>query len=1060
MDFFSVVRRYRPRAHRPFFVVILLVIFLPASPAAHAEDPVERFIIESDSIARSSGGKALAFYVKTYSILTGAAVNQLLDVAITVGDEGRKSDEEENIDFARLLSKIYLEKTGSRILLQQVEQYAGWNPAQRLLRKKAGKLEEEAVAARSARDFDKAHKFYDEARAIYIDIGDLYSTAVQWGSLGVLCWHAGDFNSVLKNYETALEARRSIENRILEGRTLNGLGTANYVLEKYGTAADYYQQAIDLRRKTNDLAGLGTSLTYMGNTLFEMGFLLKARNSFEEALAIIEKVGSPVQRFELLNSIASLYSDMGQMKRSNKIFHEALQIVVAEQDAVNEIICRMNIALNLGNTFHLNEAMNQLDIAQQLLINNPDPLQMIHIHKNRGVIFLAMGEMDNARDSFLSFLKESRRHEAPGLEMEALIKLGYLFWELGALDEALDFADSSRAAAERNQDGGIYREAHMLAAQLERVRGNYDKSMTHWQEALDQDRYEQAESRILEDEIGIANVTAYQGKSEEARKQYHSLKPRVIASGREDLLLPINLGLAHSFENEDPDSARHYYGQALEITENMRSEIGRAESGSGFFSSNYRYIYEEIARYYSKMSRNPGGEEWSSEAFRTIEKAKARGLLDLMQNSVVSDHSAEEEAVLDSIYSLDPSAPSDAARLQQFESRYRLIRDQRLKRTTGRLETIDYLPGLKEISAKLPKKTAMLSYALGDSVSLLWVIDRSGAELFELPPRSELALDAEILKDAVVCPGSGDAILRSAARRLYLSLIQPARIRLAKKRYLMIVPDGCLFEIPFELLLTDDPGKEDGWGELPYLARSYSTVYLPSASIYLKLRTAEKKKKFDLDIIALGDPDYSGSASRGKEELTPLPFSRTEIEKISSYFKDKRKLVLLGDEASEAALKAAIRSQSPRFIHIAAHGLVDPAEPIASSLALAPGPDDSEDGFLHTLEILSQPLHSRLVVLSACESARGRLGRGEGVVGLSRAFIGAGAQGVVSSLWAVSDESTSHLMNEFYRIMINEKKSAREALNKARMKLMKDPDFAHPFYWSAFIVTGTERSPW
>ena len=127
---------------------------------------------------------------------------------------------------------------------------------------------------------------------------------------------------------------------------------------------------------------------------------------------------------------------------------------------------------------------------------------------------------------------------------------------------------------------------------------------------------------------------------------------------------------------------------------------------------------------------------------------------------------------------------------------------------------------------------------------------------------------------------------------------------------------------------------------------------------------------------------------------------------------------------------------------------------------LCPDAEGREDGYLYTLEILSLPMDVGLVVVSACESARGRVSRSEGVVGLSRAFLASGAEGLVASLWAVSDESSAELMKEFYDSMLDEKRTAVAALNDARLALIRHPDYGHPFYWSPFIMIGTEKSPW
>ena len=326
------------------------------------------------------------------------------------------------------------------------------------------------------------------------------------------------------------------------------------------------------------------------------------------------------------------------------------------------------------------------------------------------------------------------------------------------------------------------------------------------------------------------------------------------------------------------------------------------------------------------------------------------------------------------------------------------------------------------------------------------------------------------LRDALTKPGAGDAALKSAARALYKSLVEPASARLAKKKTLIIVPDGFLFEIPYEVLLAEDAGDGAGWGDLSFLARSFTTLYAPSASVYANLAGAKKPPRYELDLLALGDPDYTGlaggagtgtaGASGPGGPLSPLPFSRDEVEKIASTTKPERATVLVGPEASEAALKKGLGAGTARIVHLAAHGLVDPAEPARSCIALSPDPASNEDGFFYTLEVLSAPVQARLVVLSACESAKGRLSRGEGVVGLSRSFIGAGAGGVVASLWKVSDESTSALMKEFYDRMIGKKVPAAVALGDARTALIENEKYAHPFHWSPFVMIGTDRAPW
>jgi CHAT domain-containing protein len=317
-----------------------------------------------------------------------------------------------------------------------------------------------------------------------------------------------------------------------------------------------------------------------------------------------------------------------------------------------------------------------------------------------------------------------------------------------------------------------------------------------------------------------------------------------------------------------------------------------------------------------------------------------------------------------------------------------------------------------------------------------------------------------MLRDAINAPGAGDRMFFNTSHALYEMLISVAAEQISKAKRVVIVPDGKLFGLPFEALLTKPAGKKYQWNELPFFARSVAPAYAPSASVYLRLERA-KTKKHARDLLAFGDPEYSSLEIRsGRQALDPLPHTRSEVLAVSARIDEERRSVYLGRDASEAALKQEIRNGSPRILHLATHGLIDPAEPAASSVVLAADEAAGEDGYLYTLEILSLPFDVGLVIVSACESARGRIGRGEGVVGLSRSFLASGARGVVASLWAVSDESTSVLMNKFYEKMIAEEKTAAEALNEARLSMMDKPDYSHPFHWSAFVFIGADRSLW
>ena len=1034
-------------------VLFLLVTLISFSPL-RAQDPVMDFIVAADSIYRGGGEEALAGYVEENPVIIGAAVHQLIDVAIIVGDQGSSVDEKDNMEFAGLIAGIYRDQTGETAPLDIVSIYAGWSAEKRSARARGKGLEESAKQLRGEQDFAAAEKAILGAIDIYREIGDGYSEAVCWGSLGVVAWYAGDFDAVMEYYGKALEKRRAIDNAILEGRTLNGLGTVNFILEEFEASERWYLGAIELRRSSKDIPGLTTSLTYLGNVYVRKGEVVDSREAYEAALELLEESGDPHKRLELLNGIASLYNDMGRHRLSNETYQEAVEIAVALEDRPAEAACRLNISLNLINSRRLSEAMDELDIVEGLLDQVSEQRLTLDFYRNRFLVYLERGELDRAREDLLIFLQRSRDFAAPSYEMDALVKLGYLYLELGAYDRGLACSDSALVLAEAAGDMTMVRETHVLSAQLERTAGRGTGALEHWRLALQIDSLSQADTWILEDEVGIANVLALQGRGEEAREQFKSLEARSREAGTSKYDQTIHLGIGHTWEDSDPEKAREYYERALGMVEESRVDAGGSAAGSGFLGGSRRYLYEEVARFYAGVASRTGDEFWSAEAFRTMERAKARGLLDLLEGSLAAETSAEEEALLDSIYSLDESSPDYGSRLERFQREFDRMRDERIDASTAGLTSGASVTGLEDIRKKLPRGTVMLAYAMGDSLSLLWVADRKGCDLYELPGRREIRLQVALFRDALTRPGPGDKVFIRSSTGLFEMLVEPAGERVEKAKNLLIIPDGCLFELPFEALLEGYPGG--GWADAPFLARSVTIFYAPSASVYMAIRKGGKKNKHALDLVAAGDPDYSLFGDE-KESLRPLPFTRAEVEGIGENFRENKRMILIGAEANEWALKEAIRSPGAGIIHIAAHGLIRPAEPAASSIALCPDPGGREDGYLHTLEILALPVDSRFVVLSACESARGRIGRGEGVVGLSRAFIAAGASNVVASQWAVPDESTSMLMRKFYRYLIKKKKPAHEALNMARMELLDHEIYSHPFYWSPFVIVGAGR---
>ncbi|MCI0470806.1 MAG: CHAT domain-containing protein, partial [Candidatus Aminicenantes bacterium] len=310
---------------------------------------------------------------------------------------------------------------------------------------------------------------------------------------------------------------------------------------------------------------------------------------------------------------------------------------------------------------------------------------------------------------------------------------------------------------------------------------------------------------------------------------------------------------------------------------------------------------------------------------------------------------------------------------------------------------------------------------------------------------------------------------------LYDKLFQPLEKYLKPGADIIIAPDGELAKIPFETFVA---GKNDQ-GQTTYLLEKYNIKYIQSASLLSLLRKYYKRDSASQNFIGFGDPvyDYKSFQAGKKERSNPAParcdeiselfrdqykqdkgaFGRLqasgeEVKTIADLFKNKeyRSVSYLRKDATEEKAKA-VDMRDFDYIHFSCHGILGE---MFQGLALSQIPGAAEDGYFTLNEVMNCDYHAKLIVLSACQTGSGKLQKGEGVTGLTRAFMYAGSPAVVAGLWKVDDLAAKELMIKFYRNMIDKKMSKPEALRQAKLALIKDGKFASPYYWSAFVLYG------
>jgi CHAT domain-containing protein len=368
-----------------------------------------------------------------------------------------------------------------------------------------------------------------------------------------------------------------------------------------------------------------------------------------------------------------------------------------------------------------------------------------------------------------------------------------------------------------------------------------------------------------------------------------------------------------------------------------------------------------------------------------------------------------------------------------------------------------------------PDKEYVLEFFLGERRSFAWLVTSNDVSVEILPGRQEIEKAVEPYLAAINTRPNNLylerrlATQRELAEKLCSQLLGRLAGRLAPDKQLIVVPDGILYYLPFETL------RHNG----RYLVEDHDLRYAPSASLLGLLRALQSQAKAEdkLDLLAFGDPLFSPEGTKPKRgindidatrqavnatdgfQLDALPWTRNEVEGIAKLFAPDRCRVFLGKESTEEAIKAAPLRRYRR-LHLATHALANEKNPSRSAIVLTLDADPQEDGFLEVGEIAELDLDCDLVVLSACQTGRGQLFSGEGIVGLSRAFLYAGARSVVVSLWNVSDLSTSALMKNFYQHLIRNMSNAA-ALREAKLQMLRsDTETRHPYYWAPFIIIG------
>jgi CHAT domain-containing protein len=848
----------------------------------------------------------------------------------------------------------------------------------------------------------------------------------------------GNYQQALATFHLARGIGEQIGARTALGRALLGIGYVHYAQGDYAQALEFYQKCLANVEAEGDKEGIAVVLNNIGRIHDAQGDYAQALELYQKSLAIHEALGNKEGTATGLGNIGVIYSLQGNLARALEYYQKSL----AMSEAIDD---KLGFAITLGNIGAIHRKQGNyaqaLDYYQKSLAMSEaldDKIGIAQMANNIGNIHLYQGDYAQSLEYYQKSLAINEGLGAnPGIA-NALNAIGMVQASQGNHAQALE---------------------------------NYQKSLTMNEAMGDKDGVARALSNI-----GVSHKK--QGRYSQALDfaERASTLARQIGSFEVLCEARVNAGLAYRALNQS-DQARQAFEEAIAIIETVRVQVAGGEQ------EQQRLFENKLSPYLAMVDlliaqNNP------TEALTIAERAKARALLDVLQTgrvnvakAMTASEQEQERQLNGQLVALNTQISREAARPQPDQAR---LSELKARLQTARLDFEAFQTNiyaahpelraqrgeaqplkLEEASNLLPDAaSALLEYVVTDEVTYLFVVTKaqgkSGveAQIFTLPVKqAELAKLTERFRRRLAVRDLG---FRASAHQLYDLLLKPAQALLRGKANLVIVPDDRLWDLPFQALLAE--GNH-------YVIENSAVSYAPSLTALREMQARRNRRPpgaATSSLLAFGNPvigqttiERAALALRGGK-LNPLPEAEEEVHALGRLYGATRSKVYIRAEAREDRVKA--EAGQARILHFATHGTLNNASPMYSYLALAQG-GKNEDGLLEAWELMRMDLHADLAALSACETARGRYGAGEGVIGLTWALFVAGVPSTVVSQWKVESASTRDLMLNFHRQLrapeaAKAKVTMAEALRQAALKVMKNPETSHPFYWAGFVLVG------
>jgi len=923
--------------------------------------------------------------------------------------------------------------------------------------------------------------------------------------------------NAVKKYEEALALYRAVGDRRGEAFALSGLGATLNLLGERRKVVEYYRQALPLVQALGEPLAESRLLLSLGSLCNALGEKQRALDYFNQALPLLRTLGDRDREAQALFSLSVVHASMGDRLRSVEYQQQALGIWQALGNRPREASALAALGNNYEALGEKQKAIEYLLQALPVLRSVGDKQTEAHTLHLLGLAYDSLNEREKAVECLRQALALRTAIGTPGGKAETLKTLGSLYDGLGDLPQALAHYQPALALFEEAKD---YRNVALTLRNMGLVYdtlGEKQKAAEYFKRALPLFRLgpdRQVHARLL---VNLGKVLSEAGEHQPALEHLNEALALLRRFNNPFFEVQALYYLARSERGRgNLSAARARIEEALGLIETIRASFYEPElrvSGLARAQDYYELEMDLLVR----LNESQPDQKLIASALETSEQARARSLLDLLaearidiRQGITPELKEREQATQARLSTIQSQliqarrqARPDTGRVASLREELKQADQEReqlereVRRRHPRYAELRHPAPLRAeaIRGLLDEQTALLEYALGQESSFLFAVTREAVHAYRLPPAAEINRLVQEIRETLGQPGGGEfANYVRAARQLYDLLVAPAAEALAHKQKLLVAPDGALYYLPFESLLAKaaGAGPRAGGSESDYLLKRWAISYVPSASVLSSLRqntrpagekpTGAAPKQF----LAFADPVYQlggraggvGEAAKaekksapesavalalrsifdqeGRWELARLAESNREATGIARLYRPEQTALYLGQDAREENVKGNSALATARRIHFATHGLISEQKPQYSGLVLTLDDDPREDGLLQVWEIFNLKLSAELVVLSACRTGLGKEVKGEGIIGLTRAFMYAGVPSVVVSLWQVADRSTAELMVKFYQ-QLDRATDKAEALRQAKLELMRNPRYASPYYWAPFVLVGEPK---